>query len=122
MAWPSWLGGSSNPARTEKRVATRTGTKPEGSFLGGTPEYFEQVPLFSKGQEAAFSKSLGIGMEGLQALLSQLGQPVARPSISPLPSFNFEPIAQKARERFMTKTIPSLAERFVSELKVIAGI
>jgi hypothetical protein len=108
------FGGGS---QSGKRVATRSGGKPESSFFSGTPEYNEQVPLYTKNQEAGLSQLFQSGLGGLEGLLQQLGQPYQNqgsPDFSPfqMAPFDFEPIAQQARTNFTTKTVPSLAQRF----------
>lgn len=111
-------GGSSSGYRS-----TRYGGKPEGSFWSGTPEYNEQYPLYAPEQEQFFSQFLNRGSQGLMDLVGQLQRPLARPSVSPytkeiqvekFPQFNFEPIAEKARTEFQTRTVPSLAQMFTS--------
>jgi len=66
------------------------------SLLGRKePERTTQIPRFDQPQQEAMRGALGMGMEGLRD-----------------PYAGFEPIAQQARSRFQSQTMPSLMERF----------
>src|SRR5690554_2092098 len=68
------------------------------SLLGKGPS-IQQVPKYSPQQMNALNNLLGSSMSQLQNLQGANG---------------FAPIAQKARTDFLTKTIPSIAERFTA--------
>jgi len=61
------------------------------------PAQTTQMPNFDQGQQNMMAQLGQMGMQGMQN-----------------PTQGFEPIAQQARDRFKTDTIPSLAERFTS--------
>lgn len=68
-------------------------------FFTDKPASTEQIKTLRPEQEAVQNQALG----RVSDLLSQTAPQ----------KFNFAPIEQKAREDFQTKTVPSLAERFV---------
>lgn len=67
-------------------------------FLTGSKDKTQQIQRFNPQQQQALSQLLSMGLGGLQNLQQ----------------FNFEPIAQQAREQFQQQTLPSIAERFNS--------
>lgn len=71
------------------------------SFFGDYPSSVESVPNLRPNQLALQNKVIG----GAGQLLDQQNKY----------NFDFAPIEQKAREDFETKTVPSLAERFVGQ-------
>lgn len=79
---------------TGKPFQPRTGF---WNWLQGNPELFQQIPKYSpnvmQGLESIFEQ----GLSGLQN-----------------PQAGFEPIANQARNRFATQTVPGLAERFTA--------
>lgn len=74
---------------------------PVSDLFRDTPATTQQVPNLTPEQQALQNQALGRASE-------LFGQ--TKPS-----NFNFAPIEQKAREDFQTKTVPSLAERFVGQ-------
>jgi len=64
------------------------------------PAQTTQIPNFTPGQQNMMAQLGNIGMQGLQRLQNS--------------NNSFEPIADLARSRFKTDTIPSLAERFTA--------
>lgn len=67
----------------------------QGSFWGGAPAQTQQFSRFKPGQEQLMQ---GVGQMGQQGLQNT--------------SLDFGPIAQAARARFSSQTLPALAERF----------
>jgi len=65
--------------------------------LVGAPDELQQTALYSPDQQQAMSQLLSMGLGGLKQT-----------------PFNFEPIANQARQNFAQKTIPSIAERFTA--------
>lgn len=62
------------------------------SFFSGTPASFQQISKFSPQQMSGIQQQLGMGMD----------------------QSAFNPIEQRARTQFQTRTLPSIAERFTS--------
>lgn len=68
--------------------------------LFGNDAQNTQLPTVT-GQQAGLANNLGqLGLKGIQGYNPQ--------------QFNFQPIADKARNNFMTQTLPSISERFTA--------
>lgn len=84
------------------------GGESKGNFLTGYPAQTQQFPRFTPQQQS-------VQNQALQQVLSYLqGGGQAGQQSGLFGNFNFAPIANQARTRFQTDTIPSLAERFTS--------
>jgi hypothetical protein len=68
-----------------------------GSLLFGSAPKVQQIQRFTPQQQSALNQLLGMGAAGLQN-----------------PTAGFQPIAQRAINRFEQQGIPSIAERFSS--------
>jgi hypothetical protein len=78
-------------------MATIPSAQPTWSeAIFGRPGRVEQFPRFTPEQQGLQSQAIG----GAQGLLGRMGQ------------FDFAPIAQQARERFQTQTLPGLVNQF----------
>jgi len=76
----------------------------QGNWFSGTPGFEKQFQRFTPEQQSAFSQILQSG-------LGQLNQPQYNPGQY---QFDFNPIAQQAREGFQNRTIPSILERLTA--------
>lgn len=65
------------------------------SFFFGSPESYEQLPLYNQDQSGGFMQALQMALGGLQN-----------------PQQGFAPIANQARSQFNQVTVPGIAERF----------